>query len=47
MQKRATSGMDLYMQYAADLKDTMITAPRTASSFVKRRYATLWAALDL
>lgn len=26
------------MQYAADFKDQMITAPRTASSFVKRRW---------
>ena len=26
------------MQYAEDLKDVMMNAPRTASSFVKRRY---------
>ena len=29
------------MQYAADFRNTMMTAPRTASSFVKRRCAIL------
>ncbi|DBB14997.1 hypothetical protein WJX82_007629 [Trebouxia sp. C0006] len=34
---RPEGGMELYMQYAADVKDVMTNAPRTASSFVKRR----------
>lgn len=37
MQKKPESGMELYMRYAEDVKDVMMTAPRTASSFVKRR----------
>lgn len=37
IQKKPGSGMELYMRYAEDVKDVMMTAPRTASSFVKRR----------
>ncbi len=37
VQTRPEGGMELYMQYAADVKDVMTNAPRTASSFVKRR----------
>ncbi|KAL3158654.1 hypothetical protein ABBQ32_011397 [Trebouxia sp. C0010 RCD-2024] len=34
---RATSGPELYMQRAIDFKDVMVTAPRTISTFIKRR----------